>query len=549
MPLTGNNVEQKIWNYFKNKGLSEFGIAGLMGNLYAESGLIFNRVEMLCLQRLRENGKVYTDASYTQAVDSGKISAEEFLHPLPGKQYGYGIAQWTSPGRKSVLYTMAKSRGVSIADPETSLDFLWKELTESYSGVLSVLKSAKSVKEASDAVLKKFECPADTGTGVQTKRTGYGQEYYKKYAEKSAGNMGGITMGKTKISNSGHDENGRYSGGAAGDQTGTEWQVIDWYNRPWTCVLRHPDAKVRELLAELAREAADNNHIGYDQNQRDTFWQQLQKSGYHPKNITVNCESDCSAGVIAMTKAVGHLLGLSKLKNLSATYTGNMRAGFKAAGFEVLTEAKYLTGCDYLLSGDVLLNDQHHTAVNLTDGIKTPGTVDKGYLEKGDSGSAVKTMQTMLIKLGYSCGSAGADGDFGSGTEAALRKFQSANGLAVDGQYGQKSKTKLEELYKKATGASTGKTVDELAKEVIANKWGTGDARKTALQKAGYDYSAVQKRVNEILSGASGKKSVMEITKEVLTGKWGNGEDRKKKLQAAGYNYAEVQKKVNELLK
>ena len=35
------------------------------------------------------------------------------------------------------------------------------------------------------------------------------------------------------ISNCGHDENGKYTGGAAGDQTGTEYQVRAWYNRPW----------------------------------------------------------------------------------------------------------------------------------------------------------------------------------------------------------------------------------------------------------------------------------------------------------------------------
>jgi len=48
-----------------------------------------------------------------------------------------------------------------------------------------------------------------------------------------------------KIANSGHDERGRYSGGKAGDQTGTEWAIINWYNRPWNCVLRHPNQKVR----------------------------------------------------------------------------------------------------------------------------------------------------------------------------------------------------------------------------------------------------------------------------------------------------------------
>lgn len=45
------------------------------------------------------------------------------------------------------------------------------------------------------------------------------------------------------------------------------------------------------------------------------------------------------------------------------------------------------------------------------------------------------------------------------------------------------------------------------------------------------------------------KKSITDIAKEVIDGKWGNGEERKKKLEKAGYNYKEVQKKVNELLK
>jgi hypothetical protein len=58
------------------------------------------------------------------------------------------------------------------------------------------------------------------------------------------------------ISNSGHDENGVYSGGKAGDQTGTEWQIQPWYNRPWTNVLRYPVVTVREKIAELAEEAA-----------------------------------------------------------------------------------------------------------------------------------------------------------------------------------------------------------------------------------------------------------------------------------------------------
>lgn len=93
------------------------------------------------------------------------------------------------------------------------------------------------------------------------------------------------------------------------------------------------------------------------------------------------------------------------------------------------------------------------------------------------------------------------------------------------------------------------KTLDEIAKEVVDGLWGNGDYRKNGLINAGYDYDAVQKRVNEILNKkASVKKSVNEIAKEVIAGKWGNGDARKRALTNAGYDYTAVQKRVNELL-
>lgn len=108
--------------------------------------------------------------------------------------------------------------------------------------------------------------------------------------------------------------------------------------------------------------------------------------------------------------------------------------------------------------------------------------------------------------------------------------------------------------YEKAaneTGGNTGtgkKSVEAVAKEVLAGKWGNGEDRKKRLQAAGYDYGVVQAKVNELVKG-SGKKSVDAVAKEVIAGKWGNGANRKKKLQAAGYDYGAVQKRVNEMLK
>ena len=93
------------------------------------------------------------------------------------------------------------------------------------------------------------------------------------------------------------------------------------------------------------------------------------------------------------------------------------------------------------------------------------------------------------------------------------------------------------------------KSVEEVAREVIAGLWSTGNERKTKLAQAGYDYNDVQSRVNEILSGSNTqKKSVAEVARDVLAGKWGNGEDRKNRLTNAGYNYAEVQNAVNKLV-
>lgn len=94
-----------------------------------------------------------------------------------------------------------------------------------------------------------------------------------------------------------------------------------------------------------------------------------------------------------------------------------------------------------------------------------------------------------------------------------------------------------------------GKTVTDLAYEVIAGKWGNGTDRRNKLNNAGYDYNAVQSKVNELLSSKTITKSVEQLAREVIQGKWGNGTDRKNRLTSAGYNYKAVQNRVNELLK
>lgn len=253
------------------------------------------------------------------------------------------------------------------------------------------------------------------------------------------------------ISNSGSDERGRISGGQAGDQTGTEWCLRSWYNRPWTVVLRYPDVNVRDTIAKLGIEAALNDKIGYNQYQRVTYWNQLQKNNYSPSAIKENCDSDCTAGVTANVKAAGYLHNIPALKNLSASiYSGNMKSNFVKAGFKALRETKYLSGYDYLLPGDILLYEGHHAATNITKGRKaveshitipdeTSYSLGNRTLQNGCEGSDVEALQRLLIENGYSCGNYGIDGDFGDDTESAVRKFQADKNLTVNGIVDQKT--------------------------------------------------------------------------------------------------------------
>lgn len=175
MALKGKSNEEKIWNFLKEKGLNDFGAAALMGNLYAESGL-----KPCNLQNTYEKKLGFSDTQYTAAVDSGKYTG--FIRDCAG----YGIAQWTHWSRKEALLEYAKSCGASIGDLEAQLGYLYNELSRSFASVLKVLKTASSVREASDVVLLKFERPADQSEAAKQRRASYGQKYYDMFAAKSA---------------------------------------------------------------------------------------------------------------------------------------------------------------------------------------------------------------------------------------------------------------------------------------------------------------------------------------------------------------------------
>lgn len=162
-----------IWRWLWERLGNECGTAGLMGNLCAESGLKPDN-----LQNSFERLLGMTDAEYTEAVDNGSYTEDQFVHDGAG----YGLMQLTYPSRKQGLFDLAKLKDKSIGDMELQLEFLWTELGSNFRKVLNTLFNAKSVREASDAVMLGYEIPADQSEDNRAARAELGQMYYDRFA-------------------------------------------------------------------------------------------------------------------------------------------------------------------------------------------------------------------------------------------------------------------------------------------------------------------------------------------------------------------------------
>lgn len=173
-PIVSTPNAKQIWTFLLNKGLPEAAVFGFMGNLQAESAL-----KPKNLQNSYEKLLHFTDDTYTNAVDNGTYM--NFV----GDKAGYGLAQWTSSGRKQGLYDYAKKKSKSIGDLNMQLEYLWIELSTAYKSVLSGIKAAKTIREASDIVLTKFERPKDQSDSVKKLRASYGEKLFAEYKEKS----------------------------------------------------------------------------------------------------------------------------------------------------------------------------------------------------------------------------------------------------------------------------------------------------------------------------------------------------------------------------
>lgn len=412
MSLRGSSNSEKIWNYFKEKGLNDYGVSGLLSNLDCESGLNPKNLENTYERKLG-----YSDEEYCIAVDNGTYT--NFVKDSAG----WGICQWTWHTRKQNLLNYAKSKNKSIGDLEMQLDFLYKELSENYKSVLTTLKTAKSVKEASNAVLLKFECPYDQSVSMQNKRASYGQKYYDKYAN------GGSKEGESVMGVKTYQEN-------------SKTQLSKNFNSyEFRCGLGRSCACSTILI--------DDKLVEYVQKIRDHFG----------KPITITSAYRCPS----YNRSIGSGTG--------SYHTKGMAADIVVSGVTPREVAKYAESIGILGIGLYETSSDGHfvhidtrtyksfwygqaCSPRTTFGGNSNNTITSGnsanvkMLSMGSTGSAVKELQEKLIALGYSCGEYGADGDYGSGTAGAVRDFQRKNGLIEDGIAGQKTLEAIDKAVK-----------------------------------------------------------------------------------------------------
>lgn len=414
--LIGKNNEEKIWNFLYEKIGNKYGVAGLVGNLQSESGLNPKNMENSYERKLG-----FTDETYVQAIDNGSYTKEQFIYD----RCGSFLAQWTYWSRKKALYEYVKSKGVSIGDLEAQLEFLYQELSTSYKGVLSTLKNATSILEASNAVLFKFENPADQSVSVQNYRASLGQKFYDKYAI-NGNKEGENTMGVKTY------------------QETAKTQLSKNFNSyEFRCGLGSPCSCSTILI--------DDKLVEYLQKIRDHFG----------KPITITSAYRCPS----YNKRIGGATGSYHSKGMACDIVVDGVAPTEVARYAesigVLGIGLYNTDSD----GHFVHIDTRTTKSFWYGQAQSPRQTFGGsssssssnnssnLLKCGDSGNGVKALQEKLIALGYSCGGAGADGDYGFGTANAVREFQRKNGLAIDGIAGQKTL----EAIDKATSVNSNK--------------------------------------------------------------------------------------------
>lgn len=187
--VRGDTVKAKIWNYFKDKGIPDNGIAGAMGNIQSESDFTLDAIESCYKPDIQK--------AYADDVSSGKISRSGFLGNATynGSTYGpgYGLVQWTDDDRKGGMYDGTVGKGMRIDSAQGQLDVLWSELNNYYKPSLNAMKTG-SVREATEKFMTDYERPANQSQSAKDGRVANAEAILKEMTGKGSG-LGLIGIG------------------------------------------------------------------------------------------------------------------------------------------------------------------------------------------------------------------------------------------------------------------------------------------------------------------------------------------------------------------
>lgn len=140
---------QTIFNLLRQAGMTEAGALGMLGNFQAESCCEPGRLE-------GDNDRYRTvSRNYVSRITSGSMSKAEFC-----KGIGFGLAQWTYPTRKAMLWDTWKASGKSIDDVSFQTAFAISELEIDFPELWQFLRTSDDVYQCTKRICYDFENPA-----------------------------------------------------------------------------------------------------------------------------------------------------------------------------------------------------------------------------------------------------------------------------------------------------------------------------------------------------------------------------------------------------
>lgn len=426
--LTGNTTAEKIWNFCISKGINAYGAAAVLANMDAESSLNPNN-----LQDSYEKKLGLSDKEYTEAVDSGTYSEYQFIHD----NAGYQLCQWTWWTRKKGLYEYAKARNKSIGDLEVGLGFFYKELSENFASVLETLRTATTVRQTVTAMTLKYEAPANAREKIK-KRTEFAETYYKRFVTnretKDVAVMGYKTCQKgkiTKLSTFFNSTEFDCHGNGCCSSTPINTKLVEYLNK-----IREHFMKPITITSGY-RCPIHNKNVGGATGSRHSKGDaaDIVVQGIAPRTVAQYAESIGILGIgLYETKRDGYFVHIDTREYKSFWY-GQACAARTTFG----------------------------TYTNTNTSSASSSTSQSSYLYAiGSSGAGVMQLQKNLISLGYSCGTFGADGSYGAGTANAVKAFQKANGLSVDGVAGYQTLTAIQKKIDSKSGYAVQVTASAL---------------------------------------------------------------------------------------